>query len=519
MRRSSIFILSALATLVPLQRAPAQCSDYSLRSALQVTGYDPRDVVLGRLDSDSHVDLAVPEYLSGWVRVCAGDGTGHFGAPTAFAGGVRPRAAALGDLDGDGDLDIAVCNEGALVGGGWQNYGFTVLWNASGNFASSSFFALPSGTIQPRDIAVGDVDGDGDADVVMVAKGTGLNASKLASFVNLGGGSFAPAVLAATGYDPVALELGHLDGDPWLDAVTANSTSGTMTILSGTSSGSFTTTFGHSAGTYSNGVALGDFDGDGDLDGAISYRYGVLVLLNTAGLLNWSSTVTAGLYPYGVASADLDRDGDLDLAITDGASDTLFVFDGDGAGAFQARTSLIVGDVPSFIEPCDVDADGDLDLAVMVYGDDGVNVLENACVLGRYCTAKNNSLGCLPAIGWQGSPSLSGPDDFHVNASAELSGKLGLAFFGVAPASAPFGGGTLCVHPPLVRTPPQVSSGPVTPSDCSGTYDFHAQNAWLSGHGWIAGTTLHAQYWARDPAHPDGSTISLSDALLFEVQP
>jgi hypothetical protein len=511
---SSLAVAAAL--LSPLH---AQCTDYQLRPTLQVTGGDPRDVSFGGVDGDAHLDLVVPEYLSGFVRVSLGHGDGAFSAPVGWPAGVRPRAAQLGDLDGDGDFDIAVCNEGALVGAGWQGYGLTVLWNSGGTFASSSFFALPSGAILPRDLAVGDVDADGDLDVAMVAKGSGLNNSKLASFVNLGGGSFGPATLATTGYDPIALELGDLNGDALLDAVTVNATSSSMTILNGTSNGSFVTVFGHAAGSTPNGIALGDLDGDGDLDGILSYRYGLLVLLNTSGILDWNSSVSAGLYPYGVACADLDRDGDLDVISTDAPTDTLYVFDGDGAAGFTLRSSFVVGDNPSFIEPADVDLDGDLDLGVLVYNDDGVMLLENACRLGTYCVAKPNSLGCLPSIGWSGAPSLAGPADFHVTASSELSGKVGLAFFGNAAASLPFGGGTLCVHPPLVRTPSQISSGPISPSDCSGSYDFHLQAAWLLAHGWGAGATLHAQYWARDPSHPDGSTISLSDALVFEVLP
>lgn len=519
MQRPSITIVSFALAASFANTARAQCHDYALVPALQVSGADPRGVAFGRIDADAYVDLIVPEYASEFVRVMFGTATGDFSVPVAVPGGHRPRAAALGDLDGDGDLDIAVCNEGFQSAGGWQAYGFTVLWNSGGGFPSSTFFALPTGQISPKDIALGDFDGDTDLDVAIVLRGTGLNNSKLASFLNQGGGVFSSASLAVTGYDPIAVTLGDLNGDALLDAVTVNYTSGMMTILNGTSSGTFTTVYGHSAGTYPTNVALGDFDGDGDLDGAISYRYGVHVLLNSAGILTWSASLTAGFFEYGVACADLDGDGDQDLAATDGIGDTLYVWDGDGTGAFALCTSFVVGDNPSEIVPYDVDFDGDLDLGVLVYGDDGVNVLENDCLLGTYCVGKMNSLGCVPAIGSVGTASLSGPDDFHVTAARELSNRLGIVYFGTQPASTPFAGGIMCVHTPVARTPAQNSGGPATPTDCTGSYDFHVQNTWLVSRGWGAGTDLYAQYWSRDPQHPDGSSVSLSNALQFEVQP
>jgi hypothetical protein len=65
----------------------------------------------------------------------------------------------------------------------------------------------------------------------------------------------------------------------------------------------------------------------------------------------------------------------------------------------------------------------------------------------------------------------------------------------------------------------RASGGNSGPADCSGTFDFHVTNAWVVAHGWSAGTQLFAQSWSRDPGHPDGSGVSLSNALRFTVQP
>ena len=498
--------------------AGAQCDAYVLRPTLHSSGADPRGVAFGKLDADAYVDLVVPDFASQGVKVLYGTPGGGFAAPVSVAAGTGPLAVALGDLDGDGDLDVAVCDEGVLVGSTWQSFGFTVLWNTNGGFPTSSFVPLPAGQIQPRDVALGDFDGDNDLDVALVLHGTGTNNSQLASFLNLGGHAFAGASLAHTNFDPVAMAVGDVNGDQILDVVNVSSFSGFFSILDGAGDGTFTQVFGHAVGAYPQDVTLGDFDGDGDLDGAIAYRYGVHVLENTAGILNWTATLSAGLYPYAVACADLDGDGDLDLAAADGLGDTLYVWNGDGAGAFALRTSFVVGNEPARLAAYDVDLDGDPDLGVVAYQDGGVVVLDNACPLSTYCVGKRNSLRCAPSIGSTGTPSLSGPDDFHVTATQELANKAGLVFFGVKAAAKPFAGGTLCVKPPVVRTPVQNSGG--TPGqNCTGTYDYHVLNAWLTAKGWSAGMDVFAQCWGRDPQQPDGSGVSLSNALRFELAP
>jgi len=115
-----------------------------------------------------------------------------------------------------------------------------------------------------------------------------------------------------------------------------------------------------------------------------------------------------------------------------------------------------------------------------------------------YCTAKTNSLGCVPAIAAGGAPSLSaGP--LVVSASQVLNNKAGLLFWGVAPQASPFQGGLKCVATPIVRTPVQTSDGNPPPDDCSGTYSFTFDAAYLSLQGLAAGQELHAQFWSRDP--------------------
>jgi hypothetical protein len=141
-----------------------------------------------------------------------------------------------------------------------------------------------------------------------------------------------------------------------------------------------------------------------------------------------------------------------------------------------------------------------------------------------YCTAKVNSLGCVPVIGSNGgcsmAPSLTGPDSFSVTATSVLNSKLGLLIWGSSANSAPFHGGTLCVGSPIARTSVQHSGGTAPPAlDCSGTYSFHFSQAYMAGQFIGPGSQIYAQYWSRDPGFAAPDNIGLSNALHFAVIP
>ncbi|MBI5433923.1 MAG: hypothetical protein HZA52_13915 [Planctomycetes bacterium] len=123
-----------------------------------------------------------------------------------------------------------------------------------------------------------------------------------------------------------------------------------------------------------------------------------------------------------------------------------------------------------------------------------------------YCTAKTTSIGSTPAIGTFGTTSVAAAD-FFLTCNQAMPGKNAINFFGVVPASTPFQGGTLCVQPPLIRS--QVKT-----FDAYGTLveQFALQPK-------DVGQTLYFQYWGRDPQHPDGTGVMLSNALSVTVLP
>jgi hypothetical protein len=151
-------------------------------------------------------------------------------------------------------------------------------------------------------------------------------------------------------------------------------------------------------------------------------------------------------------------------------------------------------------------------------GGDRVLVVRGFTMPSVYCTAKTNSLGCVPSIGYTGLPRMSGPDDFHVNASNVYNRKFGLAYWGLANANTPFHGGTLCVASPQRFGPPSNSGGAAPPvNDCSGSCSAFFSQSFLTTHGLTPGTAGYVQFVMRDPgfAPPDG--VALTDALRFVV--
>jgi hypothetical protein len=188
---------------------------------------------------------------------------------------------------------------------------------------------------------------------------------------------FTTPVDYSAGTQPYSVAVGDFNGDGNLDLAAANFGSNTVSILLGEGNGMFQAPISYAAGAFPSSVAVGDFNGDGFLDLAVTDTNdfqgdgGVSVLLGNGDgtFQNAVNYAASPGYPYFVAVADLNNDGNLDLAVANHGGD-LAVYLGNGDGTFQAGENYVAGENPQSVAIGDFNGDGVLDLAVTNVEDD-----------------------------------------------------------------------------------------------------------------------------------------------------
>ena len=236
---------------------PPQFHELTIR-----VGQGPRWVSTADMNRDGNVDIVVTNAASGTVSVLLGDGNGQFkeAAGSPFAAGHDPNDIAVADMNGDGNPDLIIPNHQAPT--------ITILLgDGRGGFraAPGSPFDVHSNP-HPHGVAVADFDGDGKVDVATDSWGE----NKIELLRGDGKGRLQmPGRYFAVGHRPYerlrASDFNH-DGRP--DIVTTNLDDGTVTILLGNGKGGFVEAPGSpvAAGAKPWQVFAGDVDGDGNAD-------------------------------------------------------------------------------------------------------------------------------------------------------------------------------------------------------------------------------------------------------------
>lgn len=370
--RDGLAVLFSVADDDPATSGPVSLT---FSRADHAAGSTPEGVAAADLDGDGDLDLAVTSASPSAVRLLTNRGDGVFQAAATVPVPGPPGCLVAGDLDGDGDTDLAVC------GGGPVGRVTILRNNGTGGFTGSTTYSTGAGG--PFDLAMGDLDGDGDFDLA-VANGNPPS-NNVAVLRNRGDGTLdLPQTFAARG-NPSALALGDFDFDRDLDLFVINVLTDSLTVLLNDGAGSFTATptaypVGLGGQTLT-ALAVGDLNRDGSPDAVVSSgNGGSLSILLHDGLANFLSprTLPGGSFPADLALADHDGDGDLDLAVPSAnAPYQITIFRNDGSGGLAPARTIPLDSGPSSVAAADLTGEGVDDLAVTMAGPGEVAVLLN----------------------------------------------------------------------------------------------------------------------------------------------
>jgi hypothetical protein len=289
--------------------------------------------------------------------LAADSGPGLFSNPV-FDAGDSPTRIALGDLNGDGIRDAVVVDNGSGI-----NFagGLRVLLGI-GDGTLGDGVLLETGD-NPTAVAVVDLDADGDQDLAATNRET----DDVSVLLGNGDGTFAPELRFAAGLTPVALVADDFDEDGKQDLVVLNAGSWDLSFLSGNGDGTFAAQLRYPVGNAPDHLAVEDFDDDGHADLAVSSpgTSEILVLLGVGdGSFGAPIPYAFGGRPSVLEPADLDGDGVPDLATLDTFEVRILL--GNGDGTFADAPTLDPGGRPQDVAAADLDADGKTDLSVVV---------------------------------------------------------------------------------------------------------------------------------------------------------
>ncbi len=238
------------------------------QSALAV-GTSPKSVTVADVNADTHDDVIVGNNGAATLAVFLGDGQ-SFSMPTVISSGDGPTGVAAADVNSDGKLDVIGAANGASTLG-------VSLGNGVGNFGPPSFSAISGGAYA---LGVAEFDSEPGIDVVVTVQ----NYSEIYFLKGLDNGSFAGAIPYPCGVYPHGLAVEDMNGDGNLDVVVTNyATEGAVSVLLGDGAGGFSAPTSFTVGAYPMALDIGDFNEDGvpDVVTATSGGSTVSVLLSS----------------------------------------------------------------------------------------------------------------------------------------------------------------------------------------------------------------------------------------------
>lgn len=293
----------------------------------------PGDMALGDVNADGKLDLAITSHDSYGVMLLLGNGNGGFtiapNSPIVMKVGQHPHThgLALADMNRDNKLDLVTVNN--------ADNDVSVAWgNGRGDFtraAGSPFAVGPS----PYPHAVGDVNGDGQLDIVATASATGPSRAQqlqlsraLTLLLADGRGGFRSTLLPLRTGEPWFAAIGDLNGDRKPDIVATHHELSKLTVMLGDGQGGFVeaTASPFDFGGQVSHAAIADLNNDGKMDVIAAGGDSVFAMVGDGrgGFATGPATRT-GRGTWRFDRADLNGDGKIDVVATSSESNTVSV--------------------------------------------------------------------------------------------------------------------------------------------------------------------------------------------------
>jgi hypothetical protein len=341
--------------------APPQTPLFKNAVLVQKLKY-PSTLLAADVNGDGHMDLLVRSEHG--LDVLLGNDAGQFRAHAVVELPVAADEVVCRDINKDGRLDLAIVAH--------NSYGVTILLgDGAGGFtpmAGSPFFPKRGEHPHTHGLAVGDLNGDGQLDLVTANSDDGDVAVMLADakggFVVAGGSPF------PCGKAPYPIALADINADGKLDLLVPNcATPGTVSILLGEGDGKFSSLRSIACDERPYFVAVGDVNGDGKPDFIVSHDDADTATIflgdgKGSAVKTTNSPIHLGKRAWQMVIVDMDGDGKLDLVAA--AEDAVRVLLGDGGGGFHPATGspFATGKGTWTLAMADFNEDKKLDVAV-----------------------------------------------------------------------------------------------------------------------------------------------------------
>ena len=281
--------------------------------------------------------------------------------------GLYTTGILAGDLDGDGDIDLVTANRGTAD--------VTVLFNA-GNGLYPESMNFPTG-LNPRYVHGGDFDGDGDIDLC-TPDYTGMTETILDNDGN-GHYSIHQQITLET---PAFSWVDDIDGDGHLDilvthwdeeADTPSQNPAKFTPLLNNGDGTFFVGPSTMIGNQPRCGASADLNGDGIKDVLVAnYWSSTISIILGLGKRQWADEIQIQLtgQPRYLVVGDFDDDEAIRAARAsyEESEDSMWVFHNDGNASFSLEATRQTNATPHSVDTGDIDLDGDLDIIVTHVG-------------------------------------------------------------------------------------------------------------------------------------------------------